>query len=65
MEYQRKTLEQAANRVIFEKLLPVGGNGGIIAVDKDGNYSMTFNTSGMFRGVSTAGGMRETAIFRD
>jgi beta-aspartyl-peptidase (threonine type) len=51
--------------VIFDKLLPVGGTGGVIAVDKDGNYSMTFNTSGMFRGVVTAGGEKEVAIFGD
>ena len=63
MEYQGRSLAEAANEVIFEKLLPVGGTGGVIAVDKDGNYTMTFNTSGMFRGVVTAGGVRETAIF--
>jgi len=50
--------------VIFGKLLPVDGTGGIIAVDKDGNYTMTFNTSGMFRGVVTADGKREVAIYK-
>jgi beta-aspartyl-peptidase (threonine type) len=63
MEYKGMTLEEAANEVIFNKLLPVGGSGGVIAVDKDGNYTMTFNTSGMFRGVVTADGKREVAIF--
>jgi beta-aspartyl-peptidase (threonine type) len=65
MEYKGMSLGEAANEVIFNKLLPVGGTGGIIAVDKDGNYTMTFNTSGMFRGVVTSGGKREVAIFKE
>ena len=64
MEYKGMALEEAANEVIFNKLLPVGGSGGVIAVDKDGNYTITFNTSGMFRGYVTAGGKREMAIFK-
>ncbi|MCK9400832.1 MAG: isoaspartyl peptidase/L-asparaginase [Bacteroidales bacterium] len=64
MEYKGLTLEEAATEVIFGKLLPVDGTGGIIAVDKDGNYTMTFNTSGMFRGVVTADGKREVAIYK-
>jgi len=63
MEYKGLTLEAAAHEVIFQKLLPVGGTGGVIAVDRNGNYTMPFNTSGMFRGVVTAGGQREVAIF--
>ncbi len=64
MEYKDMSLEEAANEVIFKKLLPAGGTGGVIAVDKDGHYTMTFNTSGMFRGVVTAKGTRETSIFK-
>lgn len=64
MEYKSLTLKKAASEVIFGKLLPVKGNGGIIAVDKDGNFEMIFNTSGMFRGYATADGKREVAIFR-
>jgi len=63
MEYKGMKIEEAANEVIFNKLLPVGGTGGVITVDKDGNYSMTFNTSGMFRGVVTAEGTIETGIY--
>jgi len=65
MEYKGLSLEAAADEVIFHKLLPAGGTGGVIAVDKAGNYSMTFNTSGMFRGVAKAGGIRDVAIFGD
>jgi len=63
MEYKGLTLEEAAKEVIFNKLLPAGGTGGVIAVDKNGNYTMTFNTSGMFRGVATSDGDHKVAIF--
>ena len=63
MQYKGLSVEEAANEVINNKLLPAGGTGGVIAVDKDGNYTMTFNTSGMFRGVVTSGGNRLVAIF--
>jgi len=63
MEYKGMKLEEAANEVIFNKLLPVGGSGGVIAVDKDGDYTMTFNTSGMFRGSVAAGRKSDVAIF--
>lgn len=65
MEYKGLSLAEAANEVIFDKLLPVGGDGGVIGVDKDGNYTMTFNSSGMFRGIVTADGMRSVGIFKD
>lgn len=65
MEYKGMSLKEAANEVIFNKLLPVSGTGGVIAVDKDGNYTMTFNTSGMFRGVITSDGNKEVNIFRE
>lgn len=65
MEYKGMPLSEAANEVIFNKLMPVGGTGGVIAVDKNGNYTMTFNTSGMFRGVVTSNGGKEKAIFKD
>jgi L-asparaginase / beta-aspartyl-peptidase len=65
MEYKGMTLEEAANEVIFNKLLSAGGTGGIIAVDKDGNYTMTFNTSGMFRGAVISKGQKSVAIFSE
>lgn len=65
MEYKGMSLEEASREVIFNKLLHAGGAGGVIAVDKDGNYTMTFNTIGMFRGVVTAEGKLEKAIFND
>jgi beta-aspartyl-peptidase (threonine type) len=50
MDYKGFSLEKAANEVIFNKIDPMGGSGGgIIAVDKNGNISMVFNTGLMHR----------------
>jgi len=50
MEYKHYKLKRAAREVIQEKLIKMGGNGGIIAIDKKGHIVMEFNTTGMFRG---------------
>lgn len=50
MEYNNISLVDAANDVIHNKLENLGGTGGVIAIDKNGNIAMPFNTPGMFRG---------------
>lgn len=50
MKYKGLSLEEAANHVVMEKLVEKGGTGGIIALDRQGNIAMPFNTAGMFRG---------------
>lgn len=64
MEYGGKTLEEASQIVINEKLVKAGGGGGIIGIDKNGNISMVFNTPGMYRGFAKSTGERELAIFQ-
>ncbi len=49
IEYRGLTLEQAARTVIKEKLSQLGGDGGIVAIDKNGLIATPFNTSGMWR----------------
>ena len=49
MEYKGVSLQEAAKEVIQKKLPNLGGDGGIIAIDKKGNVSMEFNTPGMYR----------------
>lgn len=49
MMYQAKSLEEAAQNTIFEKVEKMGGDGGIIALDKNGAVVMVFNTAGMYR----------------
>ena len=49
MEYKGVSLQEAASVVIQEKVPALGGDGGIVAIDKDGNVAMEFNTAGMYR----------------
>ena len=49
MQYQGKSLQEAADTVINKVLVKAGGSGGIIAVDRQGNIAMPFNSSGMYR----------------
>jgi len=44
MEYAGLTLEEATHKVVQEILLPLGGSGGMIAVDKFGNVELPFNS---------------------
>ncbi len=48
-----QSLIQASYQVIFKELKPVGGEGGVIAVNKRGEIVMLFNTDGMVRGSTT------------
>ena len=64
MEYKNLSLQEASDEVINKKLLEVGGTGGIIAVDKNGNISMTFNTNMMFRAYAKSTGEKGVAIFK-
>lgn len=50
MEYKGMTVQQAANELMMKKVPALGGDGGLIALDKKGNFTMPFNTSGMYRG---------------
>jgi len=63
MEYKRKTLQEASVAVI-DKIGKLGGTGGLIAIDKSGNISLPFNTSGMYRGYVDPNGKFVTEIFR-
>jgi len=49
MEYQQKTLKEATQNVIQNKLTKLGGTGGVIALDNNGNMAFEFNTAGMYR----------------
>lgn len=63
MEYKGMTVQKAAEEVIINRLKPAGGEGGIIAVDKDGNIALVFNSPGMYRGCADSKGRHEVAIF--
>ncbi len=63
MEYAGLTLQQAAEKVVLEKLVAQGATGGIVALDAAGNIAMVFNTPGMYRGFRKADGEGLVAIF--
>lgn len=64
MEYKGVSLAEAGNYIINEKLVEKGGTGGVVALDKDGNISMPFNTAGMYRGYRKPG-ERYVAIYKE
>ncbi|MCH7774724.1 MAG: isoaspartyl peptidase/L-asparaginase [Bacteroidetes bacterium] len=62
MKFKGYSLQKAADEMIFN-VLPEG-SGGIIAVDKDGNYALVFNTSSMLRGIANSDGVFEVKIWQ-
>lgn len=64
MEYGGLTLQQACERVIFDKIPALDGSGGLIAIDAEGNLALPFNTEGMYRGYAYADESPVVAIYR-
>lgn len=64
MEYAGLSLQQAADKVVMEKLLAINGQGGLIAIDYQGNVVTPFNTEGMYRGIGYVGKLPDIAIYR-
>ncbi|WP_277111186.1 isoaspartyl peptidase/L-asparaginase family protein [Chryseobacterium taklimakanense] len=63
MEYQHKDVKTATQEVIAE-IGKMGGDGGVIALDKNGNIAMEMNTAGMYRGAITDKGEIEVEIYK-
>jgi beta-aspartyl-peptidase (threonine type) len=63
--YGGDSLQKAADDVILRALPDLGGDGGAIAIDREGNIAMPFNTSGMYRAWVKPDGSRGVAIFGD
>ena len=64
MEYKGLTLQEACEKVVMDKLVKIGGEGGLIALDASGNIALPFNSEGMYRGFVKKGEPRQTAIYR-
>ncbi|HET6558770.1 MAG TPA: isoaspartyl peptidase/L-asparaginase [Prolixibacteraceae bacterium] len=60
MEYKGYSLQQACEEVVMNKLTKLGGDGGLIAVDREGNIELVFNSEGMYRGIHQQG--KEPAV---
>lgn len=65
MEYKGLTVRQAAEEVVLKKLVILKGEGGVIAIDRNGNIAMPFNSEGMYRGYVKADGKVEIMIYKD
>lgn len=65
MEYKGMSLQDAAREVIQKKVPALGGDGGIVAIDKDGNVAMEFNTSGMYRATMNSKGELIVKIYKE
>jgi beta-aspartyl-peptidase (threonine type) len=59
MEYKGLSLKEACDIVVMDKLVKIGGEGGLIAIDKEGNIELPFNSEGMYRAKKSS----ESEIF--
>lgn len=64
MEYKGMTLAEACDHVVMDKLKGIGAEGGIIAVDHDGNFHFSFNSKSMYRGMRNSEGQEIIAYYR-
>lgn len=55
MEYKGLSLKDACDKVVMDKLVKFGGEGGLIALDRNGNIELPFNSEGMYRGKVKSG----------
>ena len=65
MEYKGLSLKEAAAEVIQKKVPALGGDGGIVSIDKDGNVAMEYNTAGMYRAHMNAEGELIIGIYKN
>lgn len=64
MEYKGLSLQEAMEVVVNDKLVKMGGEGGMIGVDNAGNAAMVLNSAGMYRGLRSSNGSHVTAIYK-
>lgn len=64
MEYKGLSLEAATDEAIYKRILELNGDGGLIAVDAQGNIAMPFNTEGMYRAYKTSKGVENISIYK-
>ena len=64
IDYKGLSLKAACDEVVHDKLVKIGGEGGLIAIDKDGNIEMPFNSEGMYRACRDSDGRNEVSIYK-
>ena len=65
IEYRGLSLAEACRVVVHDKLAPVGGEGGLVAVDAAGNLALPFNSDGMYRGSVSVTADFYLGIYKD
>lgn len=65
MEYKGLSLKEACDLVVHDKLVKIGGEGGLVAMDKHGNIEMPFNSEGMYRACKGSDGTNSVKIYKD
>lgn len=64
MEYKNLSLKEACEEVVMNKLVKIGGEGGLISIDKFGNIELPFNSEGMYRAKKDSSGNELIAIYK-
>lgn len=64
IEYKGLLLQQAVDKVVHEKLVNMGGEGGLIAVNTNADIALAFNSAGMYRGYKNNNGEQLIAIYK-
>ena len=64
MEYKNLSLREACEEVVMKKLVKIGGEGGLIAIDKQGNIELPFNSEGMYRAMKSSSGVEKVEIYK-
>lgn len=64
IEHKGMSLNDASNEVINKRILEIGGDGGLIAVNAQGDIAMVFNTEGMYRACKTSNGKEIIFIYK-
>lgn len=65
MEYKGLTIQEASRIVIHEKVASLGGDGGVVGIDNQGNIAMEMNTPGMYRAHIDNDGTLTVKIYKD
>ena len=65
MEYKGLSIQEAAHTVIHDKVGGLGGDGGVVGIDSQGNVAMEMNTPGMYRAHMDAAGKLNVKIYKD
>ncbi len=65
MEYKGLSIQEASRIVIHEKVATLGGDGGIVGIDNQGNVAMEMNTPGMYRAHIDSDGNLTVKIYKD